>query len=401
MKSLEWLYQTQLFGMKLGLDTTKRLIDQGGVPGEGLTTCHVAGTNGKGSVCAYLRSLFSLAEGKTVGLFSSPHLVDFSERIQVNDRLIGEGELERLLEEIRATVEKWDPHPTFFEITLILALRHFAERGIETMVLETGMGGRLDSTNAWDPVTVSVLTPVDYDHSKWLGDTLEEIAGEKAGIFRPGVPVISAPQQPEVEAVFCRQAAQVGTTIRYIDSPYEGKLRLVGEHQRWNAALALEAFRLAGGEADPEAAAAALEATRWPGRFDRIGEGDRYIVDGAHNPHAVEALVATWRETFPGEVPTLIFGAVAFKDPEKMLDVLRGLAGSVILSPIESKRSLSLSELKGLAREGERVAESLESAVALAAENEGRILIAGSLFLAGEAYRVLEEEPWPGNQLLP
>ncbi len=181
-EALAWLFGTQRFGIKLGLENSRRLFAALGVLSPNERIIHVAGTNGKGSVCALLDSICRAA-GYRTALFTSPHLVTFRERIQVNGELISEEEVARGLTKIRELVAGWDPHPTFFEITTGLALDYFRRREAEIIVLETGMGGRLDATNATQPV-VSVLTPIDYDHQKWLGESLTEIAGEKAGIIK-------------------------------------------------------------------------------------------------------------------------------------------------------------------------------------------------------------------------
>ncbi|MFL6539832.1 MAG: bifunctional folylpolyglutamate synthase/dihydrofolate synthase, partial [Chthoniobacterales bacterium] len=187
-EALAWLYGTQLFGIKLGLDSIRRLVAELDVPAPEQRIIHVAGTNGKGSVCAMTDSILRAA-GYRSGLFTSPHLVTFRERIQVNGEMISEDEVAAGLTTIRELIREWDPHPTFFEIVTALALRHFKRSACDVFVLETGMGGRLDATNVVTPV-VSVITPIDYDHQKWLGHSLGEIAAEKAGIIKPGVPVV-------------------------------------------------------------------------------------------------------------------------------------------------------------------------------------------------------------------
>ena len=184
-ESLAWLFGTQRFGIKLGLENSRRLFRALDVPSPNERLIHVAGTNGKGSVCALLDSICRAA-GYRTALFTSPHLVTFRERMQVNGELISEDEVARGLTKIRKLIADWEPHPTFFEITTALALDHFRNSEAEIIVLETGMGGRLDATNAVHPI-VSVLTPIDYDHQKWLGASLAEIAREKAGIIKPRV----------------------------------------------------------------------------------------------------------------------------------------------------------------------------------------------------------------------
>src|SRR5205814_6960329 len=192
-EALAWLYGTQRFGIKLGLENVERLFHELNVPGKDQRIVHVAGTNGKGSVCAMIDSICRAA-GYRTGLFTSPHLITYRERIRVNGEMIAPDEVAIGLTTIRDLIKAWDPHPTFFEITTALALDHFKANECELIVLETGLGGRLDATNALTPI-VSVITPIGYDHEKWLGQTLEAIASEKAGIINARVPVVSAAQE--------------------------------------------------------------------------------------------------------------------------------------------------------------------------------------------------------------
>ena len=202
---LDWLYSTQWFGVKLGLDNMHRLIREGlANPAPGTRVLHVAGTNGKGSTCALADSV-ARAHGIRTGLFTSPHLVDFRERIRVDGQMIPREDLDKDLDALRSLVATWDPHPTFFELSLALALRYFKACRCELIILETGMGGRLDATNAVTP-DVCAITPISMDHTEWLGDSLAKIAAEKAGIMKPGVPVFSSPQEPEAHKVLAESA---------------------------------------------------------------------------------------------------------------------------------------------------------------------------------------------------
>ena len=206
-EALAWLYSLQRFGIKLGLENSRRLLDEccSGVcakrPALAAASAatpkviHVAGTNGKGSVCAMIDSICR-AQGYRTGLFTSPHLVTFRERIRLNGEMISEEAVSNGLTTIRKLVANWDPHPTFFEVTTALALKCFSEAKIDVAILETGIGGRLDATNAIQS-DVSVITQIDFDHEEWLGNTLAEIANEKAGIIKPGIPVVCAPQRPD------------------------------------------------------------------------------------------------------------------------------------------------------------------------------------------------------------
>ena len=218
-EALAWLYSLQRFGIKLGLENIERLIEElskrGILQAAPWKVIHVAGTNGKGSVCAMIDSICR-AQGYRTGLFTSPHLVTFRERIRVNGDMISEEAVADGLTTIRDLVANWDPHPTFFEVVTALALKHFSDTRVEIVILETGLGGRLDATNAIQS-DVSVITPIDFDHEKWLGKTIPEIAAEKAGIIKPGVPVVSAPQRVDAEKVIQARAAECrrATGIRY------------------------------------------------------------------------------------------------------------------------------------------------------------------------------------------
>ncbi len=203
--TIEFLYALRLFGAKFGLENTLKLAALAGNPQEKLRFIHVAGTNGKGSTCAMLESIYRAA-GLRVGLFTSPHLVSFRERIQVNRQLISESDVVRLVEELQPLLKhSGDDHPTFFELATVMALKFFAEQKCDLVIWETGLGGRLDATNIVTPLA-SVITNIAFDHQQWLGDTLAKIAAEKAGIIKPGVPVVTAADEPEAWRVI-EQAA--------------------------------------------------------------------------------------------------------------------------------------------------------------------------------------------------
>ena len=245
-EALDWLHASESTGIKLGLENTNRLLAACGHPERRLRFLHIAGTNGKGSTCAMLDSILRRAGFRT-GLYTSPHLVDFRERIRVDGKMIPREDLAEGLSRLRDAVRDWEHGPTFFEISTFLALDHFARSGCDIVVLETGMGGRLDSTNAVMPL-VSTITPIDMDHMQWLGDTLDKIAAEKAGIIKAGIPVVSAPQQPAAAEVLRKTAADRGSSIRFVAEPCPHPLSLAGAHQKWNAALAVETLRASGVE---------------------------------------------------------------------------------------------------------------------------------------------------------
>jgi dihydrofolate synthase/folylpolyglutamate synthase len=274
--ALTWLYSVQQFGIKPGLANTRRLLRELALPGTRQKFLHVAGTNGKGSTCAFIESILRTA-GERTGLFTSPHLVNFCERMRCGGRMIDGDEAERGIEALRSIVSGWEPHPTFFELTMALALDWMDRAGAEVIVLETGMGGRLDATNALTPL-VSVITPIAMDHQQWLGNSIAEIAAEKAGIIKPGIPVVSAPQHPAAAEVIRVAAECAGSALTVVEEPWPDPLPLAGEHQRWNAALAAAAVREAGFSLPHEILVRGLTATSWPGRFQLL-PGRRMVID--------------------------------------------------------------------------------------------------------------------------
>ncbi len=391
-ESLDWLYSTQMFGIKLGLDGPRHLLRESlAYPAHGVTVIHVAGTNGKGSTCAMMDSV-ARACGRRCGLFTSPHLIDFRERIQVSGEQIPEGECAAMLTELRALCERMETHPTFFEITLVLAMRWFRQRECEIIVLETGMGGRLDATTAV-PADVCVITPIALDHMQWLGNSLEEIAKEKAGILVEGKPVISAPQDPAARFVLEKEANEKRAPLSFITQPLLGySMALSGHHQQWNAALAMEALHRAGLPLTSDIVSHGLRSVRWPGRFEVIRPD--IVLDGAHNPQGAESLVATWHERFPGVKASLVFSSVAGKDIEKTLEILAPLAERIFLCPVDTPRAITAEEIASHLPPDAPPHQTFPSfgpAFAAASAGEHPVLVAGSLFLVGEARALLTD----------
>ncbi len=377
MTALDWLYGTQLFGIKLGLTGMQQLVAELKIPPQ--RCIHVAGTNGKGSTCAMIASM-AQAAGLRVGLYTSPHLISFTERIQINGHCISPAQVEHGLTRIRELVADWESHPTFFEITTALALAYFAEQRTELIVLETGMGGRLDATNVVTPLA-SVITPIALDHQQWLGQTLEEIAAEKAGIIKPGVPCVSASQMPGVAAVLLAHGPVEFLSTSYTASP----LALRGPHQSANAALAVAALTAASYHFPPDVIARGLAQTTWPGRFQFVRPD--LIIDGAHNPAGVAALVKAWTQHFPQQQAHLIFGAVAAKDVLRALEILLPHVARVQFVTLSSPRAMPAAELLEIWWQlGSTVPAGCPTSLAQALALAGSpTLVAGSLYLAGEA----------------
>ncbi len=387
--TLSWLYGTQTRGIKLGLAGIQALADVLGNPQQSLRFVHVAGTNGKGSVCAMLESICRSAGLKT-GLFTSPHLVRYNERIQVNRRSIPNEEVIRGINQIQALISEHDLSPSFFEITMALAFLYFLKSEVDIVVLETGLGGRLDATNIVRPI-VSVLTSIDLDHQRILGNSLVEIAREKAGIIKQGVPVVSAPQYAEVCRVFESVAQSHDTQIQYAEFPSPPfHLALAGSRQQLNAAVAVDALAQANLAISPQAITTGLASVFWPGRFQQVEPN--LILDGAHNPAASWQLVQTWKECHRGTTPTVIFGGLKDKNLSQMLEALSQIAGRFFLVPVQNDRSASPSDLKAPNHLPSTVYPNVKTAIDQARTLRDPILVTGSLYLVGEALAWLEPD---------
>jgi dihydrofolate synthase/folylpolyglutamate synthase len=403
-EALTWLYGLQRFGIKLGLENIECLLDELGLgsarasraafgvsPKTFGKVIHVAGTNGKGSVCAMIDSICR-AQGYRTGLFTSPHLVTFRERIRVNGDMISEDAVANGLTTIRHLVANWDPHPTFFEVVTALAIKHFSDTKVEIAILETGLGGRLDATNAIQS-DVSVITPIDFDHEKWLGKTISEIAAEKAGIIKPSVPVVSAAQRAEAEEVIRARAAECQAPLEFVTKPYdETPIALAGSHQKENAALAIAAKI----EVDDSAIARGLSFIEWPARFQRWDE--RTIIDGAHNPAAARMVAETWREVFGNQRAALVLAVLSDKNLRGICEALTPISEFVLLPKIRSERAADPQEL---AKVFSTITPSLPcsitgsvgEALELAHLKQNPILITGSLHFAGEVLAHLRGKP--------
>lgn len=385
--ALDWLYSTQMFGIKLGLDGITRLLRACGVLYPRARVVHVAGTNGKGSTCAFAESVARAAGYKT-GLFTSPHLVRFNERIRVDGHEIPDDDAARLISHVRHTVEDWDVKPTFFELVLAVAMLHFAEREVDIIILETGMGGRLDATNAV-PKDVAVLTPIGMDHTRYLGSTLYDIASEKAAIFAWHRPALSAPQQPEAIRAIHEASLAMDTDYRIISEECELPLGLRGDFQRSNAALALAALRaLPHFLASEEEIARGLATTRWPGRFEEVAPG--VILDGAHNPPAMRVLVDCWQNTFGSRKARCIYAGSADKALDDVLQLLSPIVCEWILPPVQSPRILPPTEMAAKVRAVSSAPIATPPTLAEALHNlTPHTLICGSFFLLGESMALL------------
>ena len=401
-RAIQLLYGHQKFGANLGLKTPRRLAALMGDPQVQLRFIHVAGTNGKGSTCAMLESIYRGA-GLRVGLFTSPHLVSFRERIQVNGAAIGEADVARLIGEMEPLLGGFPPStaPTFFEVVTVLGLRFFAEQRCDLVVLETGLGGRLDATNIVTPLA-SVITNIALEHQQWLGDTVAQIAGEKAGIIKPGVPVVTATTEVAALRVIEETAARLGAPITCVTSaaamfPANAApvLPLLGEHQQLNAALAAATVGVLQGKipVGDDTIRRGLETVSWPGRLQsvKLSDGRRLLLDGAHNTAGIEALRAALIRHFPEERPALVFGMLADKDWPAMARTLAPLASRIVTTPVSSDRTVSAADLAAVSREINPATEAVGSLnEALQRTQKDRfIVVTGSLYLVGEALELL------------
>ncbi len=418
-EAVRFLYSlgNEVKAAKLGLDRVGALLEALGAPHRSGAFVHVAGTNGKGSVAAMIESGLRAAGLKT-GLYTSPHLVDPTERIRLDGEPVSQDTFTAAFTQVHQAAERLlaegtlEAHPTYFETVTAMAFAIFRETGTEAVVLEVGLGGRLDATNVIQP-RVAVITPIDFDHEAFLGRSLEAIAGEKAGILKPGARAVIAPQRPEAEQVLRATATVLGIepvwSARWKVSElaldaggssfrvengreYRIECPLAGEHQVANAVTAVAALEAFGIPA--EAIRAGLRRTRWPGRLERIATRPDVILDGAHNPAGARALAAYIRRFFGGRRIWLIYGAMRDKAIEEMAAILFPLADEVIATAPAQARALRPETIVELAahprvRAARTVAEALQIVRAEASPDDA-VFVSGSLFLVGEARHRIE-----------
>jgi dihydrofolate synthase/folylpolyglutamate synthase len=413
--TLEYLYGLEKFGMVFGLENIEWILDIIGNPHRSLRAVHIGGTNGKGSTASMISRVLEEA-GHKVGKYTSPHLLSFTERIVVNEEEIEEKEVAALTEHIRQRIEDADRNRffTFFDFTTALAFEYFFRNKVDIAVIEVGLGGRLDSTNVLEPL-VSVITNIDYDHTDYLGDSIEKIALEKAGIIKKRVPVISGVQGVagdiidrvgresvcpvyglgrdfSFEKVGDQHMSYRGLEKR-LDDVFVG---LRGDHQLNNGALALctaECLSSVGFPLDEEAMMAGLSEIKWNGRLEMIREKPAILLDGAHNPHGARALAKYLRGHFTEKRKILVFGVMKDKDYESILKEILPLVDVVILTRPGIERALFPEQLERYA-EGAIVKENLKGALEEAkriARDEDLILVTGSLYTIGEVKSIIND----------
>lgn len=421
---VDYIEEIPKFSTKHPLEHTKRLLECLGNPQNGFKVIHVAGTNGKGSTCAYLASMFHEG-GLTCGLFVSPHLVTVRERFQIDGRMISEEDFVEVFGRVKAEIDRFvengEGHPSYFETLFVMGMLYFRKKQVEYVVLETGLGGRLDATNTVERPLASIITSISLDHTEWLGDTVEAIAGEKAGIIKPGVPVIFDGHVPEASAVIqgradelfspayelsegmyeIRKADREGITFRF-GSPYcpdtELHIPYIAPYQMMNAALAFLTMLALQKEhgISPARLREGIAHTRWPGRMETVLPG--VVVDGAHNADGVARFVETARR-FAGERGiTLLFSAVSDKEYEKMISEICEAVRltRVVTTQVGGGREVPAVRLAEVFRRcGCGAVESEPDAVrafcrAVDQKGDGMLFCVGSLYLVGEIKAYLE-----------
>jgi dihydrofolate synthase/folylpolyglutamate synthase len=413
-KSLDYLYRLEKFGMIFGLTQVERILNAIGNPHKEIQVIHIGGTNGKGSTAAMMSSILQ-KEGYRVGLYTSPHLIRFTERIKVNGKEIEEEEVAALTERMRKEIEVAGINLpfTFFDFTTAMALCYFNQRWVDLAILEVGLGGRLDSTNVVDPL-ISIITNIAKDHEGYLGKTISKIAREKAGIIKKGRPLITAATQPQVLRLFstlCQGKGspyfRVGKEFRYVrgedgDFDYEGlnrklwsiHLTLKGFHQVINATTALGAMEVLEDLGYPVSTTAMMDGLRevdWPGRLEMVSSSPRVLLDGAHNPAGALVLKESLEKEFQYHRLILLIGIMKDKDIQSMLHLLAPLADHIILTKPHTDRATPPMLLKkALDQNGEKaeIAEDLKDAIERGlslTQEEDLLCITGSLYTVGEA----------------
>jgi dihydrofolate synthase / folylpolyglutamate synthase len=411
-KSVNALFARTSLGIKPGLDVTTALLEKLGNPQGEFKVIHVAGTNGKGSVCAMIESVLR-ASGKKTGLYTSPHLFRFNERFRVNGQEISNADLEKVISDVEAAAQSLDSRPaTFFELSTAIAFEHFKRSGVQYAVVETGMGGRWDATNVVQPV-ISVITRIALDHADYLGDDIEKVAWEKAGIIKEGVPTVCGPMPVEAESVVYKEAAEKNSPIvgseeaaffqvlesrrtdQLVDIEASGqgyrnvRLALGGSYQLENCGIAVATLEdLSDLEGIRLQMKKGLEAVKWPGRFQTLSMKPPILFDCAHNPNAAETLSKTLEEVFPKFENGFVVGFMKDKDVAGILAALASSAGKVWAVTLPGDRAMSADQIVELGQAAGldiEAASDFKSSRDWVESGKKRLLcFAGSLFLAEE-----------------
>lgn len=410
-EALEYIHDVSWRGSKKGLSRTQELLRLLGNPEKELKFIHIAGTNGKGSTSACIESILRQSGYKT-GLYTSPFIIRFNERMQVNGQPIDDEELAKVTEYVQPYAESMAEHPTEFELITAIAMKYFKDSGCEIVVLEVGMGGELDSTNVIEPPELAVITAMGYDHIKELGPDMEHIAASKAGIIKKGTEVVIYGGNEEADSVFERTCAEKGVRLHKTDftslnvheysltgtildyKKYKNiKLALAGTYQPYNAAVvitAIEVLRKKGWKIEDKDIYDGLANVKWPGRFELLRRDPIFMIDGAHNPHGINAMSECIKTIFKGQKPVFLVGIMADKDVSHMTEMISELAKSVVTVRPDNKRAMEADRLADyFACEG-LIVESCETiddgvrASIRAAGKDGVVVALGSLYFSGD-----------------
>ena len=410
-EALSYIHSVCWKGSIPGLSRTRELLEKMGNPQNQLQFVHIAGTNGKGSTAAMTASILRKA-GYRTGLYTSPYIFRFHERMQVDGQCISDEELAEITEFVKPLAESMEDHPTEFELVTCIAMEYFKRHHCDVVSLEVGMGGELDSTNVIQSPLVAVLTNIGLDHTEFLGDTLEKICETKSKIIKPGTVAVTYREKPSVEAVIDARCKEVGAkwmpadfdSIHLVSASLEGQvfdwgsylgihLPLLGKHQLYNAAVVLtivKALRERGLTISDEAMREGIASVSWPGRFELVARNPLFIVDGGHNPQCIEALVNNVRDYLGGKRLTILTGVLADKDYGDMYQDMAQYAAEFVTVTPPNPRALPAQELKAyLERFGkpvtacDTVAEGVAQAKKLAGA-DGVVLAYGSLYMVGD-----------------
>ena len=424
-ETVDYLYSLQRHGIKLGLENPGKLMDILGRPEMSFRSIHIAGTNGKGSTSAIIASILR-EHGFRTGLFTSPHLVSFTERIRINNVPISESDVIRLASYVRNVIAGTDLKPTFFEVVTAMAFYYFAHEKVDWAVVEVGMGGRLDATNVLFP-QASIITNISLEHTEFLGKNIPEIAFEKAGIIKPSVPLVTAVGQPDALKVIEDTVKKLDAEMHLYGKDFKGEitsmdkamlsfnysgykdynnlsLPLAGRHQLYNASLAIrtcEILMQKGLSINEDTIYNGITNLNFEGRLEQVSEMPPIILDGAHNPHAAETLAAAIKELFPDKKIILIAGVMKDKDTKGILKPLTDISETIILTMPKGERAAHPQRLKEAIvapqsyrprPESIKITNTVEEAIGLARilwKQGDIILITGSFYTTGEAKEVL------------
>ena len=417
-EALTYIHSISWMGSIPGLGRTQALLEKMGNPEKKLKFIHIAGTNGKGSTAAMLAAILQNA-GYRTGLYTSPYILRFNERMQVNGASIADGELAQITEFVQPLADALAEHPTEFELVTCIAMEYFARQKCDIVVLEVGLGGEFDSTNVIDAPEAAVIVNIGLDHMSVLGDTVEEIAKAKAGIIKPGCDCVLYAQEASVEAVIAQACATANARLhragmdelRLLSHGLDGQrfdwkdlsalhLPLLGEHQLHNASVVLttiEVLRGRGWNISEDAVRRGLTEVTWPGRFQLMRRDPLFIIDGGHNPQCLEALVQAIRDYLPGQKLTFLCGCMADKDYAEMFGELAPYAKEFVTITPNNPRSLSADALAKSLRERGMIASScatiadgVRTAIERAGSN-GAVCACGSLYMISDVIDALNK----------